>query len=359
MDRMELLPPDPPDDATAGLALAGSGSDRPVIVVGCPRSGTTMLQVALHAHRRIALPPETWLLVEGYRRRATFGDLRERQGRELFADWVLSKRKVRDLRVSRAHLRELVLEGPPTVGSLLGVVLRAYAEKFDKPRWGDKRPSYYRNIAIVLRLFPDAQFVHLVRDGRDCVSSLKRMPWFGGTPHDAISAWCHAVDQGALWQRRLGPANWHELQYEHLVADPETELRRLCTFLGEDFDPSMVQRSEVPRVAVPKRKTWHTRTRRPMDSVSVAGYREGLTPTELALMERVAGERLERFGYSLDGTGTVSLRTLAQYRQLDAKRRFDLVGAHAKDRMRDRRLRQPVAARLTSAQLALAAAAER
>jgi len=351
MRPVDLAPP-------AALTPAGV-PDRPVIVLGCPRSGTTMLQVALHAHRRIALPPETWLLVDGYRRRGSFGDLHERQGRERFADWVLSKRKVRDLRIPRDQLRELVLEGPPTVGSLLGVVLRAYAAKFDKPRWGDKRPSYYRNVAVVLRLFPDAQFVHLVRDGRDCVSSLKRMPWFKRTPEDAISAWCLAIDQGARWQRRLGPANWHELQYEHLVADPETELRRLCTFLGEDFDPAMVQRDEVPRVAVPKRKTWHTRTRRPMDAVAVSGYREGLTPTELALMERVAGERLERFGYPLDGAGTVSLRELAHYRKVDADRRLTMYRGHARDLVQDRRLRQPVAARLTSRQLALVAGGQR
>ena len=348
----------PDDDTPAGLEL-GDAPDRPVIVLGCPRSGTTMLQVALHAHRRIALPPETWLLVEAYRKRALFGDLSERQGRELFADWLISKRKVRDLRLGRAHLRELVLDAPPTVGSVLGVVLRGYAAKFDKPRWGDKRPSYYRNVAIMLRLFPDAQFVHLVRDGRDCVSSLKRMPWFKGTAEDGIAQWCLSVDQGALWQRRLGPANWHELQYEHLVADPETELRRLCTFLGESFDPAMIQRDEVPRVAVPKRKTWHTRTRRPMDSVSVAGYREGLTSSELALMERVAGERLERFGYALDGTGSVSLRELAHYRRVDARRQYVLRQGHARDFVRDRRLGDDVAARLTTRQLALAAGTQR
>ena len=159
---------------------------RPIVVLGCPRSGTTLLQVALHSHPRIAVPPETRLLVAAYRARLSFGDLRDPAARDRFADWVLARRAVRDLGVPKRELRRRVQAAPPTLGSALAAVLRAYADRFDKPRWGDKRPGYYRDVAAVRRLLPTAQFVHLVRDPRACVASLSQVPWWhDGTPGGA------------------------------------------------------------------------------------------------------------------------------------------------------------------------------
>ena len=310
-----------------------------------------MLQVALHAHPRIAIPPETWLLMSGYRNQRTFGDLRTPESRERFSDWLLGQRKVRDLGVPPEHLRRLVAEAPPTLGSLLGVVLRSYSERQGKPRWGDKRPTYYRNVGAILRLFPDAQFVHLVRDGRDAVASLKRMPWWPYGIEHTIATWSLAIDLGEKWRQRLGPSTWHELQYERLVADPETELRSLCTFLGEPYDEAMTRPDAVAEVAVPKRKrkesAHHARTGRPMDTARVAAYRSGLEPAEVALMERVAGKRLRRYGYALEGAAADATAVqVVRYRAVDAGFRMKLHRQHAKDLARDALVRQPLAARL-------------
>ena len=328
--------------------------DRPVIVLGCPRSGTTMLQVALHAHPRMAIGPETWLLVDAYRDRLRFGDLQTRVGKEALVDWLLRRRKVRDLRLGRERVHELVLEAPPTLGSALGAVLQGYAQRFDKPRWGDKRPAYYQDVPAVLRLFPDAQFVHLVRDPRACVASLQRMPWWQqGTPA-ALAAWVEAVDYGAHWRTRLGPSSWHELRYEQLVADPEPELRRLCDYLGEAYDPAMTQPDSVPRAAVPRRKTWHSRARSGMDSDRTTAYREGLDLADLQLVERVAGSRLQEAGYELEEVGRPPARLLAEYARVAAHRRLSQRKLQAQDLLRDRRAGTPVAALLTSGQRALA-----
>ena len=318
----------------------------PIVVVGCPRSGTTLLQVALHAHRRIAIPPETWLLVEGYRARAQFGDLRTAEGRDRFEDWLTGQRKVRDLGLSRAELHALVAGAAPTLGSLLAAVLQGYSARFGKPRWGDKRPSYYRDVEVVLRLFPDAQFVHVVRDARACIASLERLPWYTKGPDAALSMWCTAIDRGERWKRRLGPERWHELQYEHLLAEPERELRRLCAFLGEEFDPAMLEPAATAAVAVPARKTWHRRTRGPLDLARIAAYREELPPAQLALVERVAGRRLRRYGYPVgEAACRVPLAALARYAWVGAHRRLTLHRQHLADRWGALRLRDAVARR--------------
>src|SRR3954447_7329220 len=82
------------------------------------------------------------------------------------------------------------------------------------------------------RLFPDAQFVNVVRDRRDTTASLKRMAWYPHGTESAMSLWSLAADCAVHDGRALPADAWHEVVYERLVAEPESELRRLCEFLG-------------------------------------------------------------------------------------------------------------------------------
>src|SRR5688572_21176611 len=101
-----------------------ASSDRPVFVSGCPRSGTTLLQVMLHAHPRLAMPPETRHLLPAYHGRTRFGNLRDPDNRERVVDFAAGFRKFKDLGLDHDRLRRRVREGPPTIGSVLGVVLQ-------------------------------------------------------------------------------------------------------------------------------------------------------------------------------------------------------------------------------------------
>src|SRR4051794_5974550 len=130
--------------------MIGGGAERPILVVGCPRSGTTLLQVMLHAHSRIAIPPETKYLVEAYRARAGFGDLSTVAGRVALADFVVGRPTFCDLGLDPDAVRNRILAAPPTVGSGLAAVHEAYAERFGKPRWGDKRPGQFQDLRVLL-----------------------------------------------------------------------------------------------------------------------------------------------------------------------------------------------------------------
>ena len=282
--------------------MSPGGNDRPIFVVGCPRSGTTLLQVMLHSHPRIAIPPETRFLIPAYVRRNRFGDLREEENRRKVARYIVDRKEswFHDLGLDGAAVTEEIAAGPPTIGSALGIVYRAYARRFDKPRWGDKRPGYHRHIEILLRLFPDAQFIHLVRDPRDCVASLKRMGWWKRGSYRAILGWAQAIDNVAEAKRRW-PDRVYELQYERLVADPEPELRALCAAIGEEYDPAMATPEELAPVAVPERKHWHSNTHQSPTTAAIGRWREGLYPWELALCETVLARRMARFGYERTG----------------------------------------------------------
>jgi hypothetical protein len=317
------------------------GTDRPIFVIGCPRSGTTLLQLMLHAHRRIAIPPETRFIVTAYTSRNKFGDLRIEANRRALASFIVGKRQTLfyDLGLDAQEITEEIAAGPPTLGSALGTVFRAYARRFGKPRWGDKRPGYYAYIPALMRLFPDAQLVHLIRDGRDCVASLKTMPWFKQEIYAAISTWREAIGNCRRAARTLPGDAYFELRYEQLVGDPAEHLAALCEFLGEEYDPAMIEPQKVANIAIPKRKSWHDDTREAVTSARARSWQQRLEPWEISLCEAVMGRQLRSLGYELSGAPRPSAAHLGRYAKVAALRR----GAAYKRAMLDRleRTREP------------------
>ncbi|WP_235018239.1 sulfotransferase family protein [Thermomonospora echinospora] len=328
-----------------------SQTDRPIFVIGCPRSGTTLLQLMLHSHPRIAIPAETRFLLPAYASRRGFGDLSLADNRRALAEWIVGRKetKFHDLGLDADEVVEEIVAAPPTLGSALGTVFRAYARRFGKPRWGDKRPSYFKHVDVLRRMWPDAQFVHLIRDGRDCVASLKEMPWYTLDSYHAICAWREAIDYGRRYARRLGPGSYYELQYERLVADPAAELAGLCGFLGEDFDPAMTEPQEIARLTVPPKKRWHDRTQDPVTPGRVGSWTQRLEPWEIALAEAALGSRLRAYGYEVDGSDRPSAshrlrlaRVAAHRRSVQRKRAFrDLLVRHCEPGPVDCRLGLP------------------
>ncbi|MGH3665174.1 MAG: sulfotransferase family protein [Egibacteraceae bacterium] len=332
-------------------------SDRPVFVVGCARSGSTLLQLMLHAHPRIAVPPETRFLIPAYKLREQFGDLRIEANRRQLANFIVGRKrdKFADLGLKPKRIRRKIVQGPPTLGSAVGIVFREYAARWGKPRWGDKRPAYILDLDLLYRLFPDAQVLHIIRDGRDCVASLKDMPWWHAGSVWAIHYWKAAMLAGAKARRQRRADAYAEVHYEALVNDPRAELTRICAFLGEDFDEAMLKPHELADEAVPGRKQHHARTHVAVDTAAIDRWTETLQSWEVALMELVARRQLHAQGY------TLTLRRpcpppakVASYVLHAGKHRLSGWWRRAQDRVVSARYGRPVAAQLTQRQRELA-----
>ncbi|WP_131740327.1 sulfotransferase family protein [Actinomadura roseirufa] len=330
------------------LGLA-SRPDRPIFVFGCPRSGTTMLQLMLHSHSRIAVPAQTRFLLPAYTGRCQFGDLRVERNRRALAEWITGERatKFTALGLDPAETAAEIVAGPPSLGSALALVFRAYARRHDRPRWGDKRPSYSRHVGSLLRMFPDAQFVHLVRDGRDCVASLREMPWYRHDLHHAVSAWRETIDIGRRLAGRLGPDAYYELQYERLVADPADELIRLCGFLGEDFEPAMTQPQSMALATVPRQRGRDGLLCSPVTAGRVGSWAQRLEPWEIGLAEVAFGDRLAEYGYEPSGLPKPPAALVARFTRTSAHRRMAQHKADLRERWQRRHEPCPVQSLLT------------
>ncbi|MQA87837.1 MAG: hypothetical protein GEV03_25240 [Streptosporangiales bacterium] len=137
-----------------------------------------------------------------------------------------------------------------------------------KPRWGDKRPMYDQHLDAIFAMFPDAQFVHLVRDPRATVASVRRVGWSGGDVVAPTELWGRSLRAVDAWRGRLAPDQLLEIRYEDLVMEPRATMERVCGFLGlaaEGIDNMLAfhEHGDIPQ------NRHHWQVSRPVTAASV------------------------------------------------------------------------------------------
>jgi hypothetical protein len=325
-----------------------------LLIGACPRSGTTLLRSLLNNHPDIAVPAETDFVIGAWTHRGRWSDLRRSPDRRRLAEWILDTpgrggKRIRARRFSRDEALERVLAAPPTLGSALAALFAMYAEAKDKPRWGDKRPAYAVYLDAVFALFPDAQFVHLVRDPRAAAESLMRTPWYAqrgaAALSPAVAGWEYSMRRVDRFATALRPDQLLDVRYEDLVRDPRDELRRICEFAGLRAGRAVEKMLVRPRGGA-LTEGWHENVAAPVNPGLADSWRERLALHQIALVEHAVGPYLDRFGYVRDERIDVPPRR-SDVRRLTANRarRATRWRRYAVGELKRRALhRQPVAA---------------
>jgi hypothetical protein len=191
--------------------------------------------------------------------------------------WLRTNRKfrARDLEV------DPTLDFPDLVRSFLGQLKAGRAP--EKPRVG---ASAHRHYGRLLDVWPDARFIHLVRDGRDVCASWLRLGWEGNAYHGARS-WRSRLREWEDVVPRLD-GRFVEIRFEDLLARPRPVLHRICEFLGLSFEPAMLEYHRDTTYA-------------PLDPGQSGKWRRQLAARDIRVFESVAGEHLERHGYPRSG----------------------------------------------------------
>jgi hypothetical protein len=325
--------------------------DRPVIIGGSPRSGTTLLRTMLQCHPELAIPRETRFVIEAWDRRRRFGDLRQSANRRRLARWIFTRENSQAgrLGLDPDEAIERLVAAPPTLGSLLAACFVMYAEKHDKPRWGDKRPKYAARMKAVWRLFPNAHFVNVVRDPRACVASMRKLGWFGGNIAPAVELWERSLKTTNAWRRKLAADQLLEVKYEDLVTDAEATLARVASFSGLTGDePALKEMLGYHTHKETRSERYHANVARPLDPSRVASWDEALQPPEVAFVEDAVRPLMLQYGYEPVAEALAPpeelVRHLAQCRKRSAAARWKLAWSDGIQQVLTRR--RPLAAEL-------------
>jgi hypothetical protein len=277
---------------------------RPFFIVGCDRSGTTMLRLILDRSSDVAIPTESMFVVDMAAIRGRFGGLETDRQFDRLAAAVWRHPKVREWRLTGPAPARGGLTGDAAYRAALEAPYAAYAAQHGKPGWADKTPYYVGHIAELRRVFPEARVVNLVRDGRDVALSLLRVPFGPANVWAAAHQWSDAVDAGDGAAAVLGD-DLLTVRYEDIVADPETAVPAICAFLEIAYQPGMLAVEETPpgRIAAGQ-EGWFRELYAGIGAGSVGKWRTQMRPADVALFESIAGAQLQRHGYEVGGGGT-------------------------------------------------------
>jgi hypothetical protein len=294
-----------------------------VFLVGCPRSGTTLLHRIVDAHPDIAVINETQWVPQRWERRvgvAPDGTVTPR-----FVPQLLAHRRFSRLQIEARHVENLVQDGyPKHYASFVTELFDLHGQLKGKRLVGEKSPGYVRHLPTLHALWPESRIVHLIRDGRDVALSVldwkksdhivgRYSTWGEDRMATAALWWEWHVRLGRDAADVIGPERYCEVRYESLVADPEGECRRLSAFLEVPYDDAMLRFHEGRTRVKPGRVSkaaWLPVT------PGLRRWEEQMQSDDAARFEAAAGHLLEELGYRRVATPTSEqLRSAARLRE--------------------------------------------
>jgi hypothetical protein len=270
----------------------------PFFIVGNDRSGTTMLRLIVDRGPDAAVPPESMFLTDFAPAFAAGGPRDERAARQLMEEvWAHPKVRLWELPPQPPAIPP-GLAPPDAYRFVVAAPFEAYAARHGKARWGDKTPHYVHHIDALLRVWPRARFVVLVRDGRDVALSLRRMPFGPNNAWAAAQWWARGIRAGARAQR-AHPESVRTLRYEDLAARPREEVPRLCEFLGLRYTDDMLALEKTdPARIVADQAGWFPTLFEGINTDAVGRWEREMSRRDQRIFAALAGDELEQLGYA-------------------------------------------------------------
>ncbi len=287
---------------------ASARSKAPVFVLGCPRSGTTLLYHMLLSAGNFAVyraESHVFNVLE-----PRFGSLSQASNRRrLLAAW-------RDTELFRRtglewnEISEQVMAKCRNGGDFLRIVMEAMARRQGVERWADCTPEHLLYLDRIKRTIPNALIIHIIRDGRDVALSLEKQAWIRPfvwhrrkTLEVAALYWEWMVRKGRRDGRDLGP-DYLEVRYEDLVLAPQKILGEVGRFVGQELDYDSIERVGIGSVSKPNSS--FLEEMKDGDFSPVCRWKTSLSPARLEQLETLLGGTLTELGYEREGSAEPS-----------------------------------------------------
>ncbi|MGH9513714.1 MAG: sulfotransferase family protein [Terriglobales bacterium] len=273
----------------------------PIFIVGCPRSGTSFLYHLLLSAGGFAEFHTQMNVFDVLQ--PIYGDISQTKNKKrMMRDWIGSKAfQVSGL--DQQVIEQKVFAECHGASDFLRIVMEEIAQKQGVDRWIDSTPTNAPHMLRISRDFPDAYFVHIIRDGRDVALSLDKRDWSRPLPWDKNNG---VLAAGLYWEwivrktRNYGAkvgSRYTEIRYEDLVMKPEAALARLGEFIQHDLSYSRIQQASIGSVKNPL--TSFDEDLREGNFSPVGRWRVKFSADQLAWFEALVGDYLQELGYAL------------------------------------------------------------
>ncbi len=217
-------------------------------VVGTQRSGTTLLRLILNAHSQIVVPREAFFLMPLLKKKYLHSPI-SGSTLESFNKYLLSKADI-----TTTHLKTTFVDGgydkafshlakqeKISLRDLLESVFSSYCKSEGKSIWGNKTPSFFRKIDILHALFPDAKFIHIVRDGRDVFDSFRKIDPSKNNVAIMALDWRYKLSRIERSFKRIPASNRVTIRYEDLLHNGEETVKQVCSVIGVEYESKMLE----------------------------------------------------------------------------------------------------------------------
>jgi len=283
--------------------------NEPVFIVGCDRSGTTLLSLILSQSPDLHVTLESGFIPDLYGNRKEYGDFADAKDRWYF---------LRDLQMTQATSKTIAFDifemsddeaenilsnsAPCSYESAINALFTKTADLHGKPRWGNKTPKYVLHLPLIYELFPDAKIIHVIRDPRDVVASILKAGWTS-TVKETARYWEERVRTGIREGRKLGGDRYYELKYELLLQNPGDVTRQICDWLSIGFDIDFIQdyKQDDNRSSIVEHHELFDLIGKPVDPSRAYAWKKHMGKADVAEIEQVTGDLIETLGYEITG----------------------------------------------------------
>lgn len=278
---------------------------RQFFIVGTQRSGTTLLRLILNTHSQIVVPREAFflmpLLKKKYLNRFISGSTLKS-----FNNYLLSKADIKSTHLKTTYvdgnyndiLSQLAQRGKLRLRDLIDEIFFSYCRSEGKSIWGNKTPSFFRKIDILYALFPDAKFIHIVRDGRDVFNSFRKIDLSMNNVSVMALDWSYKLFRIEKSLNKIPPSNKVTIRYEDLLNKSEVTVRRICSVIGVKYENSMLDFYKSSH-----KHTSQTHSKlifMPLNEKNMYKWKKTLAPREVKIFNLLARHYLKKYNYEIE-----------------------------------------------------------
>ena len=277
--------------------------EQPIFIIGVGRSGTTLLQAMLHAHKLIAFTPETHF-VRRYLARRRMHRLLDRGHTDRFLELVGKDGDLNRMGLDFSPIiAQLEDRSALSLISFYKTLLEKWRKEKDAAVVGDKDPKNIEYLQYIHDYFPAARIIHIIRDPRAVVLSRMKAEWSrnrGFLSHVAI--YNLQLQKGRRDGRDLFGRNYYEIIYEDLVTNPELQCEQLCQWLNIPFDPGMLNFQHSSHEIIKGREiNWKRDCFKPVQPANKDKWTNSLSRRQICVIETLNSVWFTQFGYRKSG----------------------------------------------------------